>query len=212
MSRAPKFPKSTLRYLAGQVAEKLAAESVAALAKGVKIELAETLPIWFLGYTATSTPHARLAELAHRTGYWHHQIRHNGHAKEYALSRTFGPGVRDWEIRAIMSSPLAGEIEKAIEWIDTQEIEGDPLACLLSIPAYQMTAFWLRGKKDDKIVVVDQPKSFKQLKKKHLYGERDFLTLLAQERHAQGIPDPMPQFVIPENVEQPQIGSSSTLI
>jgi hypothetical protein len=191
MSRAYKFPKSTLRFLAGQVSEKLGAESAAAFANGVEMELAETFPIWFLGYTATSTPHVRLAELAQRTGYWHHQIWHNKQAKEYALSRTFGPGARDWEILAIMSSPLANEIEKAIKWIDAQNVEGDPPACLLSIPAYHMTAFWLRGKSDDKIVVVDQPKSFKLLKKEHLYEEHVFLTRLTQERHAQGIPEPI---------------------
>lgn len=205
MSHSPRFPKSTLRYLAGQVGERLSAESAAALAKSVKVELAETFEVWFLGRPAILRPNARLSELAYRTDYWHHQIRHNGQAKEYALSRTFGPGVRDWEIRAVMmSSELPAEIAEAIAWIDEQEVDGDPLACLLSIPAYHLTAFWLRGKKEDKIVIVDQPDSFEHLKKKKLHGEREFLTLLGQERHAQGIPEPIPQFVVPDNIVQPQ--------
>jgi hypothetical protein len=205
MSHFHKFPKTTLRYLAGQVGEKLGAESAAALAKGVKVEIAETFEVWFLGRTAIKQPYARLSALAHRTGYWHHQIKHNGKAKEYVLSRTFGPGVRDWEIRAVMSSSvLPEEIDKAIRWIDKQEVKGDPLACLLSIPAYHMTAFWLRGEKADKIVIVDQPDAFEHLKKKRLYGEQEFLTLLAQEQHAQGIPAEIPQFVVPDNVVHPQ--------
>jgi hypothetical protein len=97
MSHFHKFPKTTLRYLAGQVGEKLGSKSAAALAKGVKVELAETFDVWFLGRTAIKQPYARLSELAHRTGYWHHQIKHSEKAKEYALSRTFGPGARDWE-------------------------------------------------------------------------------------------------------------------
>jgi hypothetical protein len=204
MSHAHKFPKSTLQYLASCIGDKLSAKSAEALAHKVKIELAETFQIWFLERTAILRPNARLSELAQRTDYWHHQVRHNRKAKEYALSRTFGPGVRDWEIRAVMSSVLAGEIDKAIHWIDKQEVKGDPLACLLSIPAYHMTAFWLRGNKEDKIVIVDQPASFKHLKKKRLYGEHEFLTLLAQERHAQGIPDPIPQIVAPDGIAQPQ--------
>ncbi len=89
------------------------------------------------------------------------------------LSRPFGPGVRDWEIRAVMmSSQLPTEIDKAIARIDKQEVNGDPLACLLSIPAYHVTAFWLRGKKADKIVIIDQPDLFEHLQTERLYGER----------------------------------------
>jgi hypothetical protein len=187
MSHSHKFPKSTLRYLAGRVGERLSAGSAAVLAKGVKVDLAETFELWFLGRTAILRPNARLSELAHRTGYWHHQIRHDGQAKEYALSHTFGPGMRDWEIRVVMtSSELPTEIEKAIAWIDKKKVDGDPLASLLSIPAYHMTAFWLRGKKADKVVIVDQPDSFEHLQKKRLYGEREFLTYLAQERSPGG--------------------------
>jgi hypothetical protein len=195
MSHAHKFPQSTLQHLARCVGEEISAKSADALANKVKIVLAEIFQIWFLERTAILRPNARISELAHRTDYWHHQIKHNGEAKEYALSRTFGPGVRDWEIRAIMSSALAGEIDKAIHWIDKQEVKGDPLACLLSIPAYHMTAFWLRGKKEDKIVIVDQPKSFQHMKKRKLYGEQEFLQLLAH---------PIPQFVVPDNIVESQ--------
>jgi len=199
VSHFHKFPITTLRYLASQVGDKLGPKSTTALTNGVHVELAETFDVWFLGRTAIKQQYARLSELAHRTGYWHHQVKYDGKAKEYALSRTFGPGVRDWEIRAVMSSALAGEIDKAIHWIDKQDVTGDPLVCLLSIPAYHMTAFWFRAKKKDEIVVVDQPKSLKHLKKDHLYKEQEFLTLLAHEKHAQGIPGEIPQFTIPEN-------------
>src|SRR5882672_3657339 len=83
MSRSHKFTKTSLQHLADLVGEKLSAEAVGAIAQGGTVELAETFEIWFLGRTAVLRPDAPISQLARRTGYWHHQLRHNGRAQEY---------------------------------------------------------------------------------------------------------------------------------
>jgi hypothetical protein len=203
MSHSHKFSKNTLRYLAGRVSEKLSPQSAAVLSQSGSVEIAETFEIWFLGRTATARPYAPLSQIAHRTGTWHHQIRHNGHAQEYAVSRPYGPGARDWEVKAVMLSDLAPQIDDAIAWIDGREIDGDPLVRLLVLPAYHATAFWLEGGKEDRILLVTRPDWFQHLQKEQLYGKREFLTSLALERTAQATPWRTPRTSAPANIIRP---------
>jgi hypothetical protein len=189
MPHSPKFPKSTLQHLARHVGEKLSAQATNVIFQGGKVEIAETFEIWFLGRTAVLRPEAPLSQLAHRTGHWYHQIRHDGQAQEYAVSQTYGPGARDWQVHAVMKSSLPPLIDKAIAWIDHEEINGDPLVRLINSPAYRLWAFWLvAADGPDNVVIVSEPEWFNYLHKEQLYNERDFLTFLAREQPARALP------------------------
>jgi hypothetical protein len=180
--------KRTLEHLAGGIAERFGPHTTAILAAGAAVELGESFEVWFLGRSAISRTTAPLQTIARRTGYWHHQIRHNGKAVQYARSAPHGPGEEDWDIHAVLSSDLAGKIDDAITWIDAHVTEGDPLVRLLIVPAYFVTAFWLQDGASDRIVVVDMPAEFTMLERERIYTGQEFLDALAQERHAQGIP------------------------
>ena len=162
--------------------------------------MAETFELWFLGRTATLRVNATLSQLAHRTGYWYHQINHNGHPQEYAISKAHGPGTRDWEVHAVMSSDLPEEVGKAIRWLDAREIAGDPLVRMLIAPAYHLTAFWLEAADRNNVLVIACPAWFSRLQKEQLYDEREFLSLLAQEQPAQATPRRATQFSAPPNI------------
>lgn len=183
------LPEVTRVRLAGQISRRLSRVGAAVLKASGTLELGESFDVWFLGQSAITNSSARLATVARRTGYWHHQIRHNGKGTEYARSEVHGPGAEDWKIHAIYSSDLAGKIDETIGWIDLNYKDNDdPLAHILIIPAYFVTAFWLEGTERDEIVMIEGPVSLKILKTEHLYSSQDFLALLTQERRVQGVP------------------------
>lgn len=187
MSRSHKFSTRTLQHLARRLGEKLTERSAFGLVADDSIEIAETFEMWLLGRTAILRPNAPMSALARRTGYWHHQLKHGGQARAYAISQVHGPGARDWEVHAIVSSPLSEGIEQTIHWLDAQRIGGDPLVRLLILPAFHVTAFWIESE-DNQIVVIDRPDWLSQLDKEKLYHQREFLKLLAPELPAQATP------------------------
>jgi hypothetical protein len=188
MPHSHKLSKRHLLHIARCVSEKLTSQSIAVLSENGSIEIGGTFEVWYLSHTATLRMDARLVHVARRTGYWHHQIKHNGEAREYALSQPYGPSARDWEVHAVMSSDLPAEIEKAVSWLEKQKLKGDPLVRLLASPAYQVTAFWLDDGDDDKIVIVARPEWFPHLKTGRFYDKREFLAALARIRPARAVP------------------------
>ncbi|MDR3469923.1 MAG: hypothetical protein P4M07_28675 [Xanthobacteraceae bacterium] len=182
------------------MAKRLSETAAGVLAQGGTVEIAESFEVWFLGRSSTMRIGASLAQLAHRTGYWYHQLRLNGKAQEYALSQPHGPGVRDWEVHAVMASPLPARVDAAISWIDRQDISGDPLVRMLSVPAYHITAFWLVGGKEDRIVPIERSEWLEQLKTEAIYGEREFIRMLAPERSARATPRRLTTFSAPPHI------------
>jgi hypothetical protein len=200
MSHSHKIAKQTLQEIARRIARRLSDTCAQVLREGGTVEIAETFEIWFLGRTATMRIGASLSQLAHRTGYWYHQLKLNGNAEEYAVSQPHGPGSRDWEVHAVMASRLPAKVDAAISWIDAHDIPGDPLARMLSIPAYHVTAFWLVGGKEDGVVVIDRPSWLQQLETERVYGDREFLNALARQRPARATPTRLTKFSAPPNV------------
>jgi hypothetical protein len=197
MAHSHKLSAVTLSHIGGRITLRLSRKAKELAAEGGSVELAETFEVWFLGRTAVTKPDAPLSSLAHRTGYWHHQIRHKGEGAEYARSSPHGPGETDWEVHAVVSSELARKIDDAIAWIDGNVRDDDPLVRLLIAPAYLLTALWLESDKRDQIVIVNRPESFQHLMTARLYSARDFLESLSQERPAQGMPRRSQQSALP---------------
>ena len=88
-----------------------------------------------------------LTQLARATGRWHHQIKVD--KKAVGFARSACEGEADFEVRQIYLSELAKYVDEAITWIDDYEAknpydaEADPVVRLLTVPAYQVHAFWL---------------------------------------------------------------------
>jgi hypothetical protein len=196
-----KFRKTTLEHIAGQVGRRLTPGASHVLAQGGKVELAECYEIWSLRSFRSHNRNARLIDLAHRTGFWHHQVRHNGRAEDYVLSKAVGPAVRDWDIKAVMSSHLAGRIDGGITALD-ESVESDKLSVyLLIVPGYNLVAFWLRLRRRrktdlDTVFVINKPVWLQTLEEYRSYDEAVFLRALSQERPAHGLPRRIPSFIM----------------
>jgi hypothetical protein len=140
-----------------------------------------------LPITALAHPDVLLAQLAQRTGHWHHQIRENGSLLHFALSAPHGPESEDWTLLAVFSSPVAARLATAIAWADGNPPDDfeDLKVRLLIVPAYQIHALWLTGDAKDRIVIADMP-ALRALKYETSYSGREFLEALSQETPVSG--------------------------
>jgi hypothetical protein len=186
MALAPVLESETLSSIAAQLAARLTEAGYAAVQAGQQLEIGESFPIWMLGFASVANP-----ELAERaaipTGYWHHQIRHAGEAKEFAKSRPLGPGPRDWRVEEIVTSPIAERVNAAIATLDT-EAPGDQGTRLLVIPAYFVHAFWLGTGADSRVLLIHKPDSVLGLDYGRMYGLEEFLQILSRQSPSVGIP------------------------
>ena len=99
MAHVDPLPRETLNVIAKQIGERLSVAGNDAINAGKSLELGTTLAVWSLGLDATTNPSQPLRQLAARTGVWHHQIRHDGEAMEFARSTPHGAGAEDWQVR-----------------------------------------------------------------------------------------------------------------
>jgi hypothetical protein len=126
-----------LRPVAQSLLERSASGGVATSGIG------ESFQIWIVSlanFRESGATHARW------TRAWHHQIRPaDGAATLYAHSRE--PELAPAEAIAIFDSPLAGEIDAAIQDIDEDpRLRDDALGVrLLEIPEVLLTAFWFHS-------------------------------------------------------------------
>jgi hypothetical protein len=187
MAHAPPIPQEALTELAKQLAERASPLTMRALSDAKPVGIAESFPVFALGLDAVSDPTRPMSEIAVQTGAWHHQLSHDGTSREYARSVVQGPSPSDWKLSEVIDSASTERISDAIGWID-QNIAGDPVARLLLIPAYYVTAFWLSGPNGDQVVIADKPDQYRSLEYHHAYTSSDFLERLARETHAQGVP------------------------
>jgi hypothetical protein len=113
-------------------------------------ELGESFAVYSLGaeYVEKGPPGgADLAQLARKTGRWHHQIKVG--KKPVGFARSTGEGDAAVELQQIYVSDLAKYVDEAITWLDAYEEQNpngeapDPVVRLLVVPAYQVHAFWL---------------------------------------------------------------------
>jgi hypothetical protein len=99
-----------------------------------------------------------LSDLAVDTGYWYHQVRVAGRAREFAKSRPFGPSPQDWRVEEVVS-PVAEQVDRAIDWIDSHHLDPSS-ARILAVPSYLTHVFWLANDHAEQIVVIDRPEDY----------------------------------------------------
>lgn len=186
MAKAPVLESDTLSAIADQLADRLTEAGQHAVNTGKPMEIGESFPIWMLGVASTADPELAL-QSAIPTGYWHHQIRHGGEAKEFAKSRPLGPGPRDWKVEEIVTSPIAERVDAAITVVD-REAAGDEQVRILVIPAYFVHAFWIGSGSDSRVLLIHRPESVTGLEYNQIYSFYEFLQRLSRESYVIGIP------------------------
>jgi hypothetical protein len=189
MPRSHSLSAATLRHIADRVSERFGRHAAVALSTGAKAELTETFEVWFLERLAIAKPNTALAELAHRTGYWHHQINIGGLPTEYAHSKPFGPGDEDWSVDAISHSELPAKVDAGITLIDADPSCEDTFVRLLLAPAYLTSSLWLTfPDKHELVLPVMAPGIFQSIQIGKFISANQFLIALGQEQHSRGLP------------------------
>jgi hypothetical protein len=136
-----------------------------------------------------------LRDLVRPTDRRHHQVRVD--QKPIAFSRTI---ISQQEtVSQFFISKLAEDIQKAMAWIDDYEKKNpdysntDPLVRLLTIPEYNLTAFWIyklrrpkswtsifkKPKRESNVLIISAPSELEKLKKEVFLNTRQFLQAFA---------------------------------
>lgn len=162
------------------------------------VELRESFALWALGLDAIRYGAAQnlpIARLARPLGRHHHQITAGGQAFAFARS-TVAAGKPDRaRLAELFVSPLAPQIDKAIDWID-QRAPGDPLVRMLAVPAFYLHAMWLiYPDAKSRVLIADVAGaawgSFSNilngLGAEQFYEDRAFLRALAKAAPASGV-------------------------
>ncbi len=186
MATASVLEPGTLSVIAEQLAERPTEAGQSALAAGLPLEIGESFPVWMLGLQSTSDLEFAF-QSATWTGYWHHQIRHAGVAKEFAKSRPQGPGPRDWVVEEIVTSPMAERVDAAIEVLD-REVRDEAQVRMLHFPAHFVDAFWIGSGTDSRLLLIYKPESTTGLDYGRIYSGYEFLDRLARQPYVIGIP------------------------
>jgi len=127
------------------------------------------------------------AEFLRRTGRWHHQITQKGVAVGIAHSgaaHTFHGG---WTIHSVFASQLAARVARAIEKIDRDRPDEDLEAIYVTIPAYKIVCFLLRGYSSEEVFVVSSASTAQGAEEGKFYPARDFLNSLLQRQQIRGL-------------------------
>ena len=163
MAHAQQFPQDFAAAFAAQLAHSLE-QGILGLAihDAGKIELTETFAVWMIGLDDLLSGPDNLSELAIETGRWHHQLNVDGDAGVFARSKAHGGNPSGRRITEVFRSQLAEKIDASVTWID-ENLRGDPLVRLLTIPAYHLTAFWLVEERRDSVMIVDVPAYYSML-------------------------------------------------
>lgn len=207
MAETDKLPPQVLNGIAGQIRSRLAAVGVgnglsedfesltAAESTSQGLELAETFSLWTLGtddIVRFKQTGADLADLARETGRWHHQLKSPKGPVGFARSLSPGADPEKTSVRDVFFSELSALINRAIRVAD-EVIPDNRVARLLSVPAYQVHAFWFvnQDPADDyhdqmDVLIIDAPGRLK-LKPRSFLSARDFLSTLASEDHIRGL-------------------------
>ena len=175
-----------LSDIAQQISNKLSKLGQITLSSGQKLEIGESFPVWMLplSFATDPDPDTILDRAAIQTGYWHHQIRHGGQAKEFATSRPLGP-TATWRVEEIAESPLAEAIDVAVGILDQQVLEEVPVR-LLKIPSYLTEVFWIGAGPEAKILVIRKPDTTSTIDIGGIYPAGEFIRRLAQNQFVIG--------------------------
>jgi hypothetical protein len=187
MAHLHKLSDETRASLTRQIGERLSDDRQAitasvdreSIAPSEKIELGEDFQVWTLNPDASKNLDSSLSSLATPTGYWYHLIRRGGRVREFASSKAEALA-GDQRVHSVFTSPIAGQIDRAIEWVDQNDTT-DATVRLLFIPYCGLHAFWLLEDGGDRIVIVDMPGQPGKLQYRRFYQTREFLELLSEQ-------------------------------
>jgi hypothetical protein len=196
MAYTDKIPPDALSSLANQISRRLAKSPetrdwLTAEAATPALTIGEYFEVWILRADAIKRAARQkfdLEKLAKRTGLFHHQIRFVGQGQLFARSIHPPDEPDKLRLRELFFSPLAKDIDVAIDWLDLN-VDDSWLARLLIAPSYQLTAFWLLKQvtKESRILIISLPETFKSLQKEKLIDSREFLESLAKEQNIIGV-------------------------
>lgn len=189
MAHAPEIPQAALQSIARQIGERLTPPGMATLSAGQPLEITESFPVFMLGLDAVRQRPDNLRNVALQTGVWQHQLRHGVAAMEIARSIEPGAAGAQWQLQEVVTSPSAGRIDEAITWID-QNVPEDAIANLLVVPAFYLSAFWLKLPERDDVIIFDMPEGLGGLRLFERYSAKDFIQALAGARAAEFPPGP----------------------
>ncbi len=98
---------------------------------------------------------------------------------------------QDWSVSAVSSSDLSTRIQAALNWID-EDVGGNPMVRVLTVPSYQVTALSLRHG-DELVGVVPLPfKGETTFEARHVYSLDEFVEKLRGLPKAEGLAVPVP--------------------
>jgi hypothetical protein len=111
------------------------------------------------------------------SGRWHHQLKSGPEAFGFARSGMEPNG--NWRLHEMFESPIAAEIDRAIDIADSVDPDRDPLVRLLFAPSHQLYGLWLMdGSQDSRIIIAHCPDSM-NLPRFETLGSTNFLRLLS---------------------------------
>jgi hypothetical protein len=161
----------------------------------VSYDMTESFSVWVLDdddlvYADRTTNLSDLPKATHR---WHHQVRENGIVTGYA--RSVGSVTERLDVRQLVNSNLARNIDAAVAFLDEQEkndryfAEADWLVRLLVAPSFQVHAFWLINKdsKESKILLIEAPAYLRKGNRQQLISFELFIGLLQESRPVRGL-------------------------
>ena len=176
--------------------ESLSMADTGADAPELDFKLGETFALWALGaddIMANLDAGRDLLACARSLGRYHHQLKLNQQAVAFSRARALADA--DFEVRQLYISPLAGQIDKAIKWLDQygQQHQGYAatysLVRLLYVPANQVHAFWLIDQQAGKsqVLIIDAPNFLEALRPLTLLSTADFLAAFRGKHQLGGL-------------------------
>lgn len=211
MAESTRLPDDTLEDLARQATQRLVvtqdvpaphfsleALSDSPLSPSSEVRTGETFEVWRVTpamvkrYAGTGEDLVRFAEW---TGRFHHQLKLVGGGRAYARSKSSGGDPSRLALREIVTSPLAGKIDRGVRWADRHldQVPDDMLARLLVAPLYQVVALWfvyrtaLEDRSGESKVLVVSASGVSGLPLLRLLISREFIERLSRERIGRGL-------------------------
>jgi hypothetical protein len=122
------------------------------------------------------------------TGVWHLQLRKTAEGPAFAFAR-WREGEGEVDLRSFHVSPLAHEIDKAIQWIDENLPDDDSLVRLLEIPDQQLPMLWLEKGTESRfrILLEEARRNKKGFRAEPLYSEEELRGRLQSAAPIQGL-------------------------
>ena len=185
MAYAKELPEDVLMGIASNIAEHLSGLKNISSSSPSVIELGETFEVWMLGKDKIMDQGNDVRSLAHNTHHLYHQLFLDGKPEGFARSKQSGTDPDKWEFASLFLAPLAGEIDKAISWVD-DNFKTDSQVVLLSVPTYFLHALWLMNDTDH-FLLASFPPEYKFFQYRRFYDPEDFLDTLRRQNPIIGI-------------------------